>query len=119
MPPLLILGGVSGAGMTAVMQDYRPIFMVVTFGFLGLAFYLTYRPRRTKTAGNANSSHSATIGGRNRSNIMTMNKVMLWAVTVVAVVFLFFPQAFTSLVASNDEFTADMDRTVISIEGMT
>ena len=80
--------------------------MVVTFGFLGLAFYLTYRPRRT-------------TAGRHRSNIMTMNKVMLWAVTVIAVVFLFFPQTVTGLFASNDVFTADMDRTVISIEGMT
>ena len=50
---------------------------------------------------------------------MTMNKVMLWAVTIIAVVFLFFPQVFTSFVAADDQFTADMDRTVISIEGMT
>jgi heme/copper-type cytochrome/quinol oxidase subunit 2 len=82
--------------------------MVVTFGFLGFAFYLTYRPRRTTAA-----------QGGPRSNIMTMNKVMLWAVTVIAVVFLFFPQAFTSFGAADDQFTADMDRTVISIEGMT
>lgn len=74
--------------------------MVVTFGFLGLAFYLTYR-------------------SRNRSRVMTFNKVMLWTVTVVAVVFLFFPQAVTGLFASGDKFTADMDRTVITIEGMT
>ena len=50
---------------------------------------------------------------------MTLNKVMLWAVTVIAVVFLSFPQTVTNLFASNDGFTADMDRTVISIEGMT
>lgn len=81
------------------MEDYRPIFMVVTFAFLGLAFYLTYR-------------------SRNRSGVMTFNKVMLWAVTVIAVVFLFSPQV-TDLFASADKFTADMDRTVISIEGMT
>lgn len=97
--------------MTAVMQEYRPIFMVVTFGFLGFAFYLTYRPRRAST--------TAPSPGGPRSNIMTMNKVMLWAVTIIAVVFLFFPQVFTSFVAADDQFTADMDRTVISIEGMT
>jgi len=90
------------------MQEYRPLFMVVTFGFLGFAFYLTYRPGRTTTA-----------SGGPRSNIMTMNKVMLWAVTGIAVAFLFFPQAFTGFVAADDQFTADMDRTVIRIEGMT
>jgi hypothetical protein len=116
---LLILGGVSGAGMTAVMQEYRPLFMAVTFGFLGFAFYLTYRPRRTSNAGADNSNQTAMSPGRRRSSIMTFNKVVLWVVTTVAVVFLFFPQAFTSFVVANDAFTADMDRTIVTIEGMT
>ena len=93
--------------MTTVMQEYRPIFMAVTFGFLGFAFYLTYRPRRTTPA-----------AGR-RASIMTMNKILLWGVAVIAVVFLFFPQAFTGLASPHDAFTADMDRSVITIEGMT
>ncbi len=50
---------------------------------------------------------------------MTFNRIMLWAVTVIAVVFLFFPQVFTGLFASSGGFTADMDRTVLTIEGMT
>ena len=105
--------------MTAVMQEYRPIFMVVTFGFLGFAFYLTYRPRRTSATGADSSNQTPMSSGTRRSSIMTFNKVILWTVTVVAVVFLFFPQAFTSFVAANDEFTVDMDRTVLTIEGMT
>ncbi len=91
--------------MTAFVEQYRPLFMVVTFGILAWAFYLTYRPR------------AAASGGR--ATIMSLNKVMLWAVTAIAVVFLFFPQTVTSLFASNDVFTADMDRTEIAIEGMT
>ncbi|MFT7639165.1 MAG: hypothetical protein ACI9G1_000895 [Pirellulaceae bacterium] len=79
--------------------------MVVTFGFLGAAFYLTYRPRGTSAGA--------------RSTIMKLNKMMLWAVTVVAVVFLFFPQAVTGWLGDGDEFTSDMDRTVITVEGMT
>ena len=105
--------------MTAVMQEYRPVFMAVTFGFLGLAFYLTYRPRRATPTGTDNGSQAAVSSSARRSHIMTMNKVLLWGVTVVAVVFLFFPQAFTSFAPANDEFTADMDLTVIRIEGMT
>lgn len=54
LPPLLIglgvLFGFSADRMIGVMrgsiETYRPIFMVVTFGFLGMAFYFTYRPQR-------------------------------------------------------------------------
>ncbi len=89
------------------MQEYRPFFLAATFAFLGLAFYLTYRPRGT------------TVATSPRASIMTFNKVLLWGVTVVAVVFLFAPDAFTGFMPAQDGFTADMDRTVISIEGMT
>ena len=85
--------------------------MVVTFGLLGSAFYLTYRPRATSANGSAS--------GTPASKIMTFNKVMLWGVTVIVVAFLFFPQAATSLLATDDFVTADMERTVLSIEGMT
>ena len=50
---------------------------------------------------------------------MAMNKVMLWAVTVIAIVFIFFPDILTRLSASSDVVTADMEQTTISIEGMT
>lgn len=106
MPPVLILGGISGAGMLTVLEAYRPILMVVTFGLLGLAFYLTYRPRRV-------------AAGKGPARIMAMNKVMLWAVTAVAVFFLFCPQYLTHLVSADGGFTADMNRTVLTVEGMT
>ena len=93
--------------------------MVVTFGFLGTAFYFTYRPRRA-AGGDVEDccAPAATRGGR-RLNMMAVNKAMLWAVTVMAIVFLFFPQLVTGLFASGGEFTADMHRTVIRVEGMT
>jgi len=94
--------------MTTFMEDYRPIFIILTFGFLGSAFYFTYRPRRTSTSSR---------GGR--AKMMAFNKIVLWAVTVIAIVFLFFPQALSGLFASDDQFTADMQQTVIHIEGMT
>jgi len=109
----LIVGGVSGAGMMTVVERFRPILMAVTFVFLGGAFYLSYRPKRSAAG---KESGRAT---RPRSKMMIVNRIMLWAVTAVVVVFLFFPQAFTDLLASSDEFTADMDRTVFTIEGMT
>ena len=84
--------------------------MVVTFGFLATAFYFAYRPRR-----------GASGSGAPASKIMALNKIMLWAVTVIAIVFLFFPNTITNLMASGDEdlFTPDMQRTVLQVEGMT
>lgn len=101
------------------MERFRPLFMTVTFGFLGAAFYLTYRPRQSPPDSAPEGSAPAATRGRSQSTIMTLNKLMLWAVTIIAIVFLFFPQAVTGLFAPGDEFTADMDRTVIAIEGMT
>jgi hypothetical protein len=74
--------------------------MTVTFGLLGWAFYVTYR-------------------SSSRSPVMAFNKVILWAVTVAVAFLLFFPTVVTDFVTPGDRFTADMDRTVISIEGMT
>ena len=49
--------------------------MVVTFGFLGLAFYLTYRPRR-----------GAAPAASPRASIKTINKVILWGAVCLALV---------------------------------
>ena len=91
--------------MTTFVEEHRVLFMSVTIGILAWAFYLTYRKRP-----NAHGS---------RSKIMAFNKGMLWVVTALVIVFLFFPQTITNLMASNDGFTSDMDRTFVTIEGMT
>lgn len=98
--------------MVTFFQDYRPLFMVVTFAFLGTAFYLTYRPRR-------GTRSDAAAPKTSQAKVMTFNKVMLWCVTAVALFSLFFPQAVTNLFASDDEFTPDMHLTVIEVKGMT
>ena len=113
--------------MASALETYRPAFMVVTFGFLGTAFYFTYRPRRVVATekdccGPQTSAAGESIaqGGEPRFNMMAMNKAMLWVVTAAAVAFLFFPQYLTGmLVAGNGQFTADMTRTVLTVEGMT
>ena len=101
---MLILGGVSGAGMMTALEAYRPILMVVTFSFLGIAFYLTYRPRRVAAG---------------RGGIVAVNKVMLWLVTAAAAFLLFCPGYLTGLASEKGGFTADMNRTVLAVEGMT
>ena len=119
LPPILIVFGISGASMLATIEEYRWLMMTVTFGFLGTAFYFTYRPRKGQVA-QEDCCDPAAAGGRRRFSMMTMNKIMLWGVTAMAVVFLFFPQIVTEMLTpGGGEFTADMDRTVLSVEGMT
>ena len=120
LPPLLLVFGVSGAGMIAAIEEYRPYMMVVTFSFLAMAFYFTYRPKKAAAAGQEDCCAPAADGPTRRFNMMTMNKVMLWAVTAMAIVFLFFPQFVTGMLTTDTgEFTADMDRTTVKIAHMT
>lgn len=137
LPPILLVMGVSGAGMTKALESYRYLFMVVTFGFLGMAFYFTYRPRRAAAGAEdccapqpspgedvvALATDGASVAApvvKRRFNMMALNKVMLWGVTVMAVVFLFFPQYVRGMFASDHgEITADMQHSVLVVEGMT
>jgi MerT mercuric transport protein len=146
LPVLLLAVGVSGAGIATALEAYRPIFMVITFGFLAMAFYFTYRTRPVRAGSidccapqpaavaselqRADSGCCAepmnelagdpVIAAKRRFNMMAINKGMLWVVTALAVLFLFFPQLVTGLVGSgNDEIKQDMTRSMIIIEGMT
>jgi hypothetical protein len=110
---LLILGGISGAGMTTAIEKYRPGLLVLTFALLGCAFYVTYRP----IGGGSRGSNLP--GNSTRSRMMTFNKVTLWAATLMAIVFLIFPGSISGLFDPGDGFTADMDRTTLTVEGMT
>jgi hypothetical protein len=121
---LLLAVGVSGAGIASALEAYRPIFMVVTFCFLSMAFYFTYRPRRAPVgsmpADDCCAAKPVQTVGKRRFNMMTMNKVMLWGVTVLAIAFLFFPQYITQFLGSGgDEFTAAMTQSELKVEGMT
>jgi len=53
--------------------------------------------------------------------MMTLNKVMLWGVTVLAVAFLFFPSYVGAFLGNGDgsKVTEDMNRAVIKLDGMT
>lgn len=133
LPLVLLAAGVSGAGIAATLEAYRPLFIVVTFGFLGAAFYFTYRPRKaTGEARHACCAPEATEGtgatadccapvGRRRFSMMTLNKAMLWVVTVLAVAFLFFPSYVGLLFSTGNGagVTENMNRAVFQIEGMT
>ncbi len=126
LPLLLLAFGVSGATLGAAFEPLRPLFMVPTFGLLASAFYFTYRPRRVPSGphddGRASGGEDCcAVPGKRKAGIMVFNKVMLWAVTVLAVVFLLFPSYVGLLLgAASDRMSAEeMNRTVIHVDGMT
>lgn len=128
LPLVLLAVGVSGAGIAATLEEYRPYFMVITFGFLSAAFYYTYRPKKSAETGGGHDCCAAEPAGvddccvpRNgRFNMMAMNKVMLWGVTVMAVVFLLFPSYVGAFLGGDGKTVTDnMNRAVIKVEGMT
>ena len=127
LPLVLLAVGVSGAGIAATLEELRPLFMVVTFGFLGAAFYFTYRPKKSAIAGgqdcdatNSAAAEECCTPEKDRFNMMTMNKVMLWGVTVLAVAFLFFP-SYVGVLLGTDEtpVSANVQQIEFEIQGMT
>ena len=149
LPLVLLAVGVSGAGIASTLEAYRPLFMTVTFGFLGAAFYFTYRPKKGAAANAGDccappaadahdccapepathdccatepvtASDCCTPKAGRRLSMMTLNKAMLWGVTVLAVAFLFFPSYVGAFLGGDGKtVTEDMNRAVIQLDGMT
>ncbi len=129
LPLLLLAIGVSGAGIAATLETYRPLFMVVTFGFIGAAFYFAYRPKKgTAETGKDCCPTESTVAedccaptGKRLFNMMSMNKVMLWGVTMLAIAFLFFPSYVGVFLGTADDavVSENMNQAVFRIEGMT
>lgn len=149
LPLILLAVGVSGAGIASTLEAYRPLFMIVTFGFLGAAFYFTYRPKKDtfasvndccapqaavahdccepKPVGHdccssesaASADCCAPTDGR-RFGMITLNKATLWIATALAVSFLFFPSYVGAFLGGDGtKVTEDMNRAIISLDGMT
>ena len=142
LPLLLLAFGVSGAGIAGALDAYRPVFITLTVAFLTAAFYFTYRPRKAAagaedccaTPSPASKSRAALPSedccvapgptGNRRFNIRTLNKVVLWGVTALAVAFLFFPQYMKFFISGGGagELATDnplVRTTTFSVEGMT
>jgi copper chaperone CopZ len=130
LPLLLLAFGVSGAGIAGALDAYRPVFIVLTLSFLAAAFSFTYRPRKAALASKdcCATAHECCAApgttGTRWFNMMTLNKVMLWVVTALAVAFLFFPQYMKFFLAGGGADAPGANNplvriTTYSVEGMT
>lgn len=87
-PLVFALLGIGGAGLLVKFEPYRPYFMALTFGLLGLGFYFTYRKPRAITAGAVEGGPECACE-HPKSN--RFGRIMLWVATVIVVGFLSFP----------------------------
>jgi copper chaperone CopZ len=134
LPLVLLAAGLSGVQMASTMETYRPVFAVVSVGFLAAAFYFTYRPGRNESddrhgcCGTQTACHAEAGGWRGvlartwRCCGRAMNKIMLWVVTVLAAAFLLFPQ-YVGLLFGNASrggapMADDVNQLVVKIDGM-
>lgn len=67
-------------------EPLRPVFSVITLGFLGSAFYLAYRKRPAEVCepGSVCATHGPT-------RVQRINRIALWVVTAVVLAILTFP----------------------------
>jgi len=128
LPLVLLAVGVSGAGIASTLEAYRSFFIVFTFGFLGAAFYFTYRPGKGATTGRHECCETEPTSAedccvpttKGRFNTMAMNKVVLWGVTVMAVAVLFFPSYVGVLLGGDGTAVNEkMNRVIVNVEGRT
>ena len=93
--PLVLLAlGVSGAwiGNLTALEPYRPIFMMVTLGFLGFAFYRVYWKSKAESC----------LPGSSCANPRSdrINKAILWMITALILGLFAFPRVAPYLFAS-------------------
>jgi hypothetical protein len=109
--PLILAGlGIGSVSIFSSLEKYRPLFMIVTFTFIGIAFYLTYRTKK--------SDECCDI---NKVKIDRIRKIVLWTITAVAVGLLLFPYVYGTLGKSDSvvQMNDDLQKVVITVEGMT
>ena len=81
-PLVFALLGISGAAVAHRFEPFRPYLLMLTYGLLGGAFHLTYRPAKAECGpGEACEMPQANRAGR----------VFLWIATIVVLLTTAFP----------------------------
>lgn len=80
--PLILAGlGIGSIGIFSSLERYRPLFITITFAFIGVAFYFAYRKKKTADA-------CCDINDIKKNRV---KKVILWVITALAVGLVLFP----------------------------
>ncbi len=119
LPAILAVLGVSGLGVAAALEAYRPLFLGVTALLLGIGFYLVYRKPKTATIDASEGDACGCPAPRTRR----AGKPMLWLATLAVLFFASYPHiagAFAQTEKSGDTaLTAASKQVSLNVEGMT
>jgi mercuric transport protein len=115
-PLVLVALGIGGAWASSLraLEPYRPIFIVVTLGLLGFAFYRAYR--------RSHGPACAPGGSCAVPRVTRVGRTMLWILTPLISALLAFPYFAPQLLqgAKPSGVTAmNTTQTVLKVEGMT
>jgi len=115
LPLLLLAFGVSAAGVSAMFEKVRPIFLAICAALLGLGFYFVYLRRPACAPGTACATPNARSPRRNR--------VVFWSATVAVVLFAFFPsyagRLFGANATTSRSHVGNGVTWILAIDGMT
>lgn len=113
--PLFLLAiGVSGAWISSLttLTPYRPIFVIITLVFLGVAFYSVYRKPKANSCAIGRSCGTP-LGKR-------MYRIILWVVTILILGLLVFPYLVPYVFAEGQTTgTMRMEQVVLEVKNMT
>ncbi len=115
--PLVLLAlGIGGAGASSlkVLDPYRPIFIVITVGLLGFAFYRAYR---TPAAAACEPDGSCAVPRAAR-----INRIALWIITPLILALLAFPYIVPQLfggTSTKGATSMQNKEAVLKLDGMT
>lgn len=90
--PLLFVTLGVGAGLASTFEPLRPLFTLLAVALLALGFHVVYGRRVTSPVTADDTAGCAPDGSCEVPRDRTRDKVLLWTATVVAVLFLTFPQ---------------------------
>ncbi|HEX9459047.1 MAG TPA: mercuric transporter MerT family protein [Thermoanaerobaculia bacterium] len=85
-PVVAALFGMTSLAALVKYEPLRPVFAIITFGFLGAAFYMTYRKRPAEVC-----DPDSVCATRGVDRVQRFNRIMLWIAAAIAVIVLTFP----------------------------
>lgn len=109
LPAILAIVGISGVGLAAALEPYRPFLLGGTAVLLGVGFYLTYRKPRGGVAEATGEPPDAC--GCEKPKIARRGKAMLWIATALTVAFAAYPYIAGAFATSSAKGTATATHT--------
>ena len=88
--PLVFVAFGVGAGLASSFEPLRPLFTMLTLALLAVGFYVVYGRRRTM--GQADGTTCGPDGSCAVPRYHMRDRILLWLATMIAIVFLTFPQ---------------------------